>query len=338
MKRTLASLLAISLLSLLFAPVVFAEEPFSFRDGILFGDSLDSVRSKDARVIEQEVDSTGWLSAQSGEVDGISDAVVEYHFDSNSCLDMALIRYGGEGIQYHDAMAAWKSVTSILKERHGAPSCIFYSSRDLHTTPALEEANKRFASAEKAGYSANMSMYNEWIIRGEGISLKIEHVLYCLKLKSTGEKTYAHLLGYKLLTDAELNTKPEAPAATPVPRRAIVIPIKITDVSITKNSIGIPELSLRLTNGGSDYIDRVDFLVRCYDAYGDRIKGYDYYDRTQCYYDDILEPQKSSGIRYWTLYGFEGTRKVEIAIVKYHVITGGTVEIPENELVWRPFR
>lgn len=153
-------------------------------------------------------------------------------------------------------------------------------------------------------------------------------------------------VGYVLQrTVASENTIDGSPAATHVPKAVASTPtpvelkLRIESVKIKQNSIGVPELYARFTNTGSSSIDRFDFLVECYDRYGEVIKGHGIYNYSSCYFEgSILSPNAtSSKDYYWTLYGCNGTVSVKIAITKYHTTNGQTVEIPEDQYRWKKF-
>lgn len=128
-----------------------------------------------------------------------------------------------------------------------------------------------------------------------------------------------------------------APTATPKPMK---LDVSIFTVEGKRNSIGNTELYVRFKNRhASKTIDRIDFSVKCYDAYGAHIRGYGLYDYTDCYYDDAKLPsgKTTPSNHYWTLYGFDGTRKVEIAITKYHFTDGTTVTVPPERQEWKTY-
>ena len=115
--------------------------------------------------------------------------------------------------------------------------------------------------------------------------------------------------------------------------------ISVYSVDIGYNSLGDPEVYVRFKNEGSVPIDRVDFDIRCYDAYGDLVKGYGYYIYSECWYEaSTIYPQSlSNSGHYWELFGFEGTRSVSIRIRKYHTTSGETVKIPSGKQQWVHF-
>lgn len=110
--------------------------------------------------------------------------------------------------------------------------------------------------------------------------------------------------------------------------------VKISRLS--DNSIGTPEICVRFTNASDRAIDRIDFVVYAYDAYGDLIRPYNRYDCTGCFYDSsVLKPGNTTPSDwYWTLYDCDGAVKVRVAIEKYHFDDGETVSVPYSDYVW----
>lgn len=132
--------------------------------------------------------------------------------------------------------------------------------------------------------------------------------------------------------------------ATPNPTakpRPVHLEVEIASVRIGEDTIGNPEIYVVFKNTSkTETIDRIDFSVRCYDAYGAEIKPYGFYDWTDNFYDDKeLRPGKTTSSDWrWTIYGVEGTKSVKIAITKYHTTSGKAVEAPTDTLVWNTYK
>jgi hypothetical protein len=108
----------------------------------------------------------------------------------------------------------------------------------------------------------------------------------------------------------------------------------ISSINLTKNSIGYPVVYIQIYNQTNSIIDRVDFTVYCYDAYGRQIKGYGYYTHDEDWYDGVIMPGESSPAgHYWNLYGYDGVRTVLVTITKYHTTDGRTVNIPKSQQI-----
>lgn len=140
-----------------------------------------------------------------------------------------------------------------------------------------------------------------------------------------------------LISAASNRTTPK-PTTKP---RSVRLDVEIASVRIGKDSIGNPEVFVVFKNTSkNETIDRIDFSVRCYDAYGAEIKPYGFYDWTDNFYDDKeLRPGRTTSSDWrWTIYGVEGTKSVKIAISKYHTTSGKTVEVPTESLVWKSYK
>lgn len=134
-------------------------------------------------------------------------------------------------------------------------------------------------------------------------------------------------------------TKMITPKPTPKPT-PVKIDVTISSVRFGQDAIGTTELYIRFTNEhASETIDRVDFTAKCYDSYGELIKGYGVYEGSNMFFEaQSIRPGKTtSSDYYYTMYGFDGIKSVSIAIQKYHTKSGRTVEISEDDLQWKTF-
>ena len=106
--------------------------------------------------------------------------------------------------------------------------------------------------------------------------------------------------------------------------------LEVCSITLSRNTIG-PFAYIQIANNLSVAVDRVDFTVYCYDAYGRQIKGYDYYTHDDDWYDGLILPGgKSPSDHYWSLYGYDGVRTIVVTITKYHTADGRTVSIPKD--------
>ena len=148
----------------------------------------------------------------------------------------------------------------------------------------------------------------------------------------------------KALTNQEtsasmINSSP-TPTTKPTPKPTpVIMDVSIYSVRLDENSIGTPEIYVRFMNiSQTDTIDRVDFYIECYDAYGDLIKAYNHYDMTDCFHDERLSPGKiSSSDYYWTIYGCDGVKTLKVAIHRYHTTKGKTVSLSDSQLTWETY-
>jgi len=114
--------------------------------------------------------------------------------------------------------------------------------------------------------------------------------------------------------------------------------VTVESVSTTVTRAGALEVYARLGNRGTDTVDRVDFYVSCYNAYGELMKFQGTYPFVGCNYTEDIKPgKKIPSDWHWTIPGMSGAKKVGILIYKYHLKSGQTVEIPEADQVWQMF-
>lgn len=198
--------------------------------------------------------------------------------------------------------------------------------------------------------NGGIAYYEDWLLPHKGNYVKIEHVVYWVNLTASGNPQYYHATGFTLVKGDALTAAASSPMRTAAPTRSarpIYTPkptprplkVSIYSVDIRRNSIGAPTVYVSFMNDGAVSVDRIDFAVECYDAYGQKVKGYDYYDYTTCFFDSkVIKPNQHSSLDYyWTLNGFDGTKSVRIAITKYHCTDGTTYTIPESEWKWHQY-
>lgn len=137
---------------------------------------------------------------------------------------------------------------------------------------------------------------------------------------------------YQIDKSRKSDIRSEAWAVAPVEPAPVSINIR----SLKINSAGTPELTVQFTNTGDKEIVALDFYVACYDAYGDVVKGYSRYDVYAGTYQDspIMPGRSSPSDWYWPMYGFDNTKSVKVAVIKYKLAGEDAVEIPESEYVW----
>lgn len=112
-------------------------------------------------------------------------------------------------------------------------------------------------------------------------------------------------------------------------------PISVSNMWLGSNIIGSPEVFVQFTNNSSKTLEAFDFLVRCYNKYGEIVMGYGMYEYCECYYDTDLSSGSSTPSDWrWPLYGFDEAVSFNVAISKYKLQGEATVEIPENQLKW----
>lgn len=116
-------------------------------------------------------------------------------------------------------------------------------------------------------------------------------------------------------------------------------PISIKIQKLGHNSIGTPEITLKITNTGDKDIVACNVAVFCCDAYGEQI--------TQCNsssgganlaYHEVIKAGETTSAVTWTLNGFDTVKTVKVAVLKYQLKGEDAVTIVtklgDENLVW----
>jgi len=143
-------------------------------------------------------------------------------------------------------------------------------------------------------------------------------------------------------TDAAAVMDEETTTPSPEPTtEQIYLPLEIEGIRYDTNSIGIPEIYIRVKNIGGTPIDAFDFAVKCFDNYGDVVKGYGRYDYEICTYqgeDGAIGAGEvysaSQNDRYWTMHGYDTATHYEVALVKVHTTDGTTHQRNAMQFEW----
>ncbi len=153
-----------------------------------------------------------------------------------------------------------------------------------------------------------------------------------------GKQQYAFIVSSNNTNTSE-ESADNKPTPSPQPTAKITSEITVKSARLERNSAGTDLAYISLRNNSRYPVDRVDFYVKCFDAYNNQIKGYGIYDVSSCFYDEVIQAYSyvDSDI-YWGLYGFTGTKWIEVAIISYHFCNGETVIIPEDQLQWKSFK
>lgn len=121
------------------------------------------------------------------------------------------------------------------------------------------------------------------------------------------------------------------PEPTPVPDNMV---IEITKVKLNE-SRNTKNFSVDLKNHSNDLtIDAFTVTMKVYDVYGEQLNKDG--ESAEWWKELSIKPGKSfsMGSYYWYLFSEQTAAKITVAITKYHIKDGATVEIPESEYVW----
>lgn len=140
----------------------------------------------------------------------------------------------------------------------------------------------------------------------------------------------------------EVSATPAEPTAEPTPEH-VTMPLEIEGIRYDTNSIGTPEIYIRVKNTGDATIDAFDFAVKCLNNYGETVKGYGREPYSVCTYQgeggnigagEVWSASENDFC--WTMYGYDTATNYEVAIIKVHTTDGETITLNQNQYEWIP--
>lgn len=208
-----------TILLLLTAMIVFScqhglTEDFVLRNGILFGDSMEDVLSKETFTIDKIVDTVEednnsqypyTITTKKGTLAGINDSTITYKFNREKQLREVV--YSFRSSSYKDFIDSdYNSVNSGLIRKYGKP--LGYSNGDCYvfTGSALENAALVAYLYDMMGKYGDLRDYDEWDVELDDYHVKIEQVEYYCGLKYS-ELSYSHSMSYTYFTDEDLENE-----------------------------------------------------------------------------------------------------------------------------------
>lgn len=124
-------------------------------------------------------------------------------------------------------------------------------------------------------------------------------------------------------------------------KKYVYFPLTFDSARIGTDILGYLNVYLTVKNNGSEDIDAFNFLIRCYDAYGDPVYYYDYGSNefsgywTKSQTGALKAYGKTDGRTYWNLMGYSGVKKMHIAFTKCHTVDGKTYELDKEDYKWK---
>ena len=219
MRKLLSLVLVIMML---LTSIAYAEE-FTLRNGIMFGDTMDEVLTKETFEIDEVKDGSGedstddtsdevefpyYITTQEDTLAGIGNSYIKYRFDANKTLREAI--YYFETYSSKDTSDSdYESINKGLVRKYGSP--LGYSNGDCYifTGAALENAVISVYLWELLDGYGDIRDYDEWDVDTGDYHVKIEQVQYYWG-NSYSELKYAHEMSYTYFTDDDLQAEKDA--------------------------------------------------------------------------------------------------------------------------------
>ncbi len=207
-KRLVSGFLAVTLLAMLALPAM-AEEGFTLRNGVQFGDTREQVKAKETLEWNPGDCHDQMLGTKDGTVAGINGVSIVYYFDDDGKLEdvvWSLPRRTSANSSDSDYSKIYKA----LAEKYGSPLGYTNDACYIITGNALENAVTMYMLLDLCGAYGDMRDYDEWDYTfGKDSHVKIEIAQYVAG-SSILEAEYSINVGYKYFTDADLQAAQDA--------------------------------------------------------------------------------------------------------------------------------
>lgn len=205
MKKTLSLMLTVLML-MTFCLTSASAEDFTLRNGILFGDTMDAILTKETTLV-RESDSNNWFN---GRIAGYDDAQCGFYFDDDGLLISMDYSFDDDICTSRDtAGSVYETLYKSLNRKYGAPLGNVGGSCYIITGPAIDRmALYVYLFGTLDGYSGDYLDYDEWIVDMDGYHVKIDLIEYYYR-NSDYDYFYHVDVSYHRFTDADLNEAQE---------------------------------------------------------------------------------------------------------------------------------
>lgn len=180
-----------------------AEDTYTLRNGVQFGDTVEQVRAKETLAWDEDDCNDTHLGTVDGTVAGISGVHIKYFFDEDGKL--VEVRWELPERSYADSSDSdYSTLYKAFAQKYGSP--LGYTDGDgyIITGRALNYIALMYVVYDMSGMYGELRDYDEWVWDfGQGEHVKIEIAQGCWG-KSILEADYHIYVGYKYFTDADL--------------------------------------------------------------------------------------------------------------------------------------
>ena len=195
---------------LMFSTCVNADD-FTIRNGIEFGDSIESVKEKEVLgyvdyIPEPDENNETYLYSIVGNVAGIDDSQIIYYFSNDKLYELDyFLGSGANDTDLEHLKSNYETIYEGLVKKYGEPlDNINGDTVHVITTRAINNMlnSLLWPESHKNGFG-NIYKYNEWIIHFENYNVKID--LTSSYYGRDNEIVTCNLVvGYKYFTNEEL--------------------------------------------------------------------------------------------------------------------------------------
>lgn len=201
MKKVISLFIALTLI-VSCGLVAHADEDFTLRNGIRFGDTLEEIVAKE-KTLKQRESEPNWFD---GTIAGVDDSEAGFFFDDDDKLTDMVYAFDGFGNDYKsrdDASNVYSSLYRSIVKKYGKALGNTGGNVELITGKAISRmAFTVYLLGGLDGYDADYIDYDEWVVDCTDGHVKIDLISYYYR-NSDYEYNYSVDLSYHFYTDAE---------------------------------------------------------------------------------------------------------------------------------------
>lgn len=205
-RKTFRVLMLAALLLALLLSSVTAESGFTLRNGICFGDSMETVREKETLPFSEIAEiflEENQLQTESGEVAGFKGVSVRYTFEEGRLAEVMWDMGNFSSNELSDS--CYEKLYKAYTSKYGAALGNTNGKCHLITSNAMDEAVTLFMFYSLSDGVGDMRDYAEWIVHyGQNENVKIDLVQFYYG-ESYSKLCRTICVGYKYFTDDDLD-------------------------------------------------------------------------------------------------------------------------------------
>ena len=183
--------------------VCLAEEDFTLRNGILFGDTIDVILEKETTLVREDEDSN-WFK---GKVAGYNDTGCGFYFDDDGKLISMDYDFSESCTSREATESIYKKLYDSLVRQYGKAKGYTGGNAYIITGPAISKMNLWvYLLGELENNAGDYYDYDEWVIDLDSYHVKIDLISYYYRNKDY-EYSYFLDLSYHKFTDEDVEKK-----------------------------------------------------------------------------------------------------------------------------------
>lgn len=201
MRKTLIVIIVLSLIISGFTIVHGEEyipeytENFSYRNGIVFGDTMDAIISKETHELNTIDREKGNIKTSQFNLMNIKDSYIQYYFGYSKNKLEKITYHFGQADSIWIAFPEYDIINSDLIEKYGEP--LGYENGDHYKVwnGVLQSSSFAVDMFKVMGVYAELIDYDEWVLKYPDYSVKIEHAYYAYR-NEMNKTVYSHGLSF----------------------------------------------------------------------------------------------------------------------------------------------